>query len=566
MTFLPIVQRELRVASRAGSTYFFRFVAGVLGVSVAGWILLVEQRLAAPNAISRAVFEALGVCAFAYALLIGVRNTADCLSSERREGTLGLLFLTDLRGLDIVLGKMAATSLHALYALLAFLPILAIPLVFGGLQAAQVARVALVLLNTLLFSLACGLFVSTLCENDRRAVGGALLLLVAVTAGLPLAGVIVAQYTPPPRTPPGPFLWASPGYTLAQANSGGAGFWPSLLVVHGMSWTLIAGASWLLRRVWHDEAAGGRAWRRPTSSPASRPAGTVVRRAWRARLLDRNPCSWLFARDTRTVGLVWGFLAAAAVGWLWGYGKLGQDWLDKAVFILTALVLHSVLKVWIASQAGAALVSDRASGALELLLCTAVGPREIVRGLRQALLRQFGLPILVVLAVDGLFLLDDVHDQQWVVLWLAGMAMLVIDAVTLHYVGAWAGLTAPRATRAVSATIGRVLVLPWLVFYVLVVSMSALFMRYPLVPGRDPTFQELVLLWFGIALVTNAVFGGRAWLNLRTRFREAAAGCYAGRSPKVRRPRRDKWRAHPEPSQPVFPQAGPPRWAPPQPD
>ncbi|HQU46125.1 MAG TPA: hypothetical protein PK867_25150, partial [Pirellulales bacterium] len=41
--------------------------------------------------------------------------TADCISSERREGTLGLLFLTDLRGHDVVLGKLVVAGLGAFY-------------------------------------------------------------------------------------------------------------------------------------------------------------------------------------------------------------------------------------------------------------------------------------------------------------------------------------------------------------------------------------------------------------------------------------------------------------------
>jgi ABC-type transport system involved in cytochrome c biogenesis permease component len=37
------------------------------------------------------------------------------VSSEKREGTLGLLFLTPLTGMDIVLGKMACHSLQLGY-------------------------------------------------------------------------------------------------------------------------------------------------------------------------------------------------------------------------------------------------------------------------------------------------------------------------------------------------------------------------------------------------------------------------------------------------------------------
>jgi len=36
--------------------------------------------------------------------------TADTLSGESREGTLGLLFLTDLRSWDVTLGKLASAG------------------------------------------------------------------------------------------------------------------------------------------------------------------------------------------------------------------------------------------------------------------------------------------------------------------------------------------------------------------------------------------------------------------------------------------------------------------------
>ena len=70
--------------------------------------------------------------AFLGCLFSGVFLTADSLSGEKREGTLGLLFLTDLKGYDVVFGKLIATSLNGFYALLAIFPVLALPLVMGG--------------------------------------------------------------------------------------------------------------------------------------------------------------------------------------------------------------------------------------------------------------------------------------------------------------------------------------------------------------------------------------------------------------------------------------------------
>ena len=74
-------------------------------------------------------------------MLTGVRYTSDCLSEERREGTLGLLFLTDLNGWDIVAGKIAGRALRAVYNLLAVFPILALTLFLGGVTGEEVAAI-----------------------------------------------------------------------------------------------------------------------------------------------------------------------------------------------------------------------------------------------------------------------------------------------------------------------------------------------------------------------------------------------------------------------------------------
>src|SRR5262249_11952150 len=130
MTFLPIVDRELRVASRRRSTYWIRAGAAT-GVMVLGTWSFLMMRQESPRQIAMTLFGILTGSAVLYSLLSGVRSTADCLSQEKRDGTLGLLFLTDLKGYDVVMGKLAATSLNVLYSVLAVVPMLAIPLLMG---------------------------------------------------------------------------------------------------------------------------------------------------------------------------------------------------------------------------------------------------------------------------------------------------------------------------------------------------------------------------------------------------------------------------------------------------
>src|SRR6516225_4882259 len=169
MTFLPIVSRELRVAARRRSTYWVRIGAAVAVLVLGTWFFLMMQHDSPPQEMSRVLFGIMTGGAVLYALLSGVRSTSDCLSEEKREGTFGLLFLTDLKGYDVVFGKLVATSLNAFYGIVAIVPMLAIPLLMGGITLGEFGRMALVAVNTLFFSLALGLCVSALSRSPQKA-------------------------------------------------------------------------------------------------------------------------------------------------------------------------------------------------------------------------------------------------------------------------------------------------------------------------------------------------------------------------------------------------------------
>ena len=131
MTVLPIVDRELRVAARQRATYWTRL--GIAsGAIFVGLVVFVLTSGLAPQQTGRHIFTWLAGSLLGYCLAYGRRATADCLSQEKRDGTLGLLFLTDLKGHDVVLGKLVATSLRGFYGLLAVFPVLAVPLLLGG--------------------------------------------------------------------------------------------------------------------------------------------------------------------------------------------------------------------------------------------------------------------------------------------------------------------------------------------------------------------------------------------------------------------------------------------------
>src|SRR5262245_26722276 len=192
MTFLPIVGRELRVTARRRGTYWNRTLSALAAILIFAGALIFETA-APPKELGKDLFNILSGLFLFSSLAAGVRYTADCLSEEKREGTLGLLFLTDLRGYDVVLGKLAATSLNCVYALFAIFPVMAIPLLLGGVSLGEFWRMTLLLANALFFSLATGIFISAMSKSPRKAMFCTFLLLLFIHGGLPTFGVWLAQ-------------------------------------------------------------------------------------------------------------------------------------------------------------------------------------------------------------------------------------------------------------------------------------------------------------------------------------------------------------------------------------
>ena len=169
MSFLPIVHRELLIASRARSTFRNRSLTVGVVSAVAAILLIFGFYGANLSLAGRGLFETLTFLSAMYCLLEGVRKTADCLSEEKREGTLGFLFLTNLRGYDVVLGKLASNSIHSFYGLLSIMPVLALPLLMGGVTQGEFWRTSLALLNMLFFSLSCGIWVSSWSRDEQSS-------------------------------------------------------------------------------------------------------------------------------------------------------------------------------------------------------------------------------------------------------------------------------------------------------------------------------------------------------------------------------------------------------------
>jgi uncharacterized membrane protein YhaH (DUF805 family) len=334
------------------------------------------------------------VC-LAAGLFAGLFLTADCLSEEKRDGTLGLLFLTELRGIDVVVGKLMATSLRGFYALLAVLPILAVTLLVGGITGTQFWKSSLALIDGLFLSLAAGLLVSALSYDSQKALGATLFLVLMFGLGGPFADALIAMINK--RAAVAFWSIASPGYALATAGAWGrSAYWWGILLTQAMTWAMFILACILVPHTWQQGrntgAANSASWIYKWKH-----GGAWWRRRQR-KLLERMPLAWLAGRDRWQPVIVWtvALLAASSLAALLIAKVPGEFWM---VWMYLGGLFTLILYIAGASQACRFFADMRRSGLLELLLVTPLGENQMVAGQWRALRRQFAWPLMVLLGV-----------------------------------------------------------------------------------------------------------------------------------------------------------------------
>ncbi len=134
MTVLPIVERELRVGARSPLLYRSRYMVPLVGAIVFLFMAYSLYQGAPSQMMGKTMLYVCFGGLFLVCLFAGVQTTADSISREKREGTLGFLFLTDLKGYDIVLGKLVSSSIGGVYSLLGILPVVSVIFLMGGVD------------------------------------------------------------------------------------------------------------------------------------------------------------------------------------------------------------------------------------------------------------------------------------------------------------------------------------------------------------------------------------------------------------------------------------------------
>ena len=483
MTFLPIVERELRVASRKKTMSRVRLAAA------AGCVVAAIMSLAFAGSRGGAtLFFFLTAYAFVFALVAGVLVTADCLSEEKRTGTLGFLFLTDLNGYDVVLGKFVARALGPFYAMCAVVPVMAVSLAMGGVTGWEFWRVAAALLNTLFLSLAVGMGVSAWSKESQRAVAGTLAVMLAILsthAALLLAGSVKSHAAWEA------LAWFSPAFTFQfafEANyaSRPAVFWYSLGLTNGMSWLLLGIASGRIQLAWQDKP------------PRAQAIKAVVQPRRRGRELPGDrPLVWLLRSGKGLTFLCWGVAALWAIGATAAISLSAADGRDaywSATFVGSKVVAFALKAIFV-MVACRFFTDARRSGLLEVLLCAPLTDADIIRSQWRNLWRLFAGPLvlfclpLCLRTVLGWDVMDARVEMTSVLTGYGCGALLAANTFTdflaLGWVGMWYAASMKTPALAPGLTILLVLLLPSVLFCVPAFVVNVLFVVW----ARDRIFR-----------------------------------------------------------------------------
>jgi len=529
MTLLPVVARELRVASRKRWNYWGRTVAAGVTMAVGAWFMLLGTEMGMLK-LGSALFGVTTGCAMIFAALTGTLFCADTVASERREGTLGLLFLTDLKGYDVLLGKLSASSLGGLFYLVAVVPVMAVAILMGGVSGAEYGRVVVILMSVLLTSLSLGMLASTFTTDSKRASGTSVLFMILLGALFPaLAGILywLADDKVMAETTRDAWVKALVNMTPISAYFGAYDseyrrepfqFWTGVGFTLGTGGLALLIAARRLPHLWQDQGMGRERRGLMARLDALRWPDEASRQRWRTRMLELGPMVWLTGRFWMRGVTVWAVLGLMAVGFLVLGWVVGKDFYDVGVYYAVSLILHLLMKLWIASEAPRQFHEDRRDGGMELILSTPLTVQEILDGRIRALRWQFEKPVLLVLAVDVVFLVaglaqrESGRPDEWLLVMLARMFLLVLDAYALAWTGMEAGMKA-TGTRTTGWPVFKVIGVPWLtvmMFGTLVATSGG---------GGGMDMPSAIVLWLLLGAGNSVGWLVRARSELTERFR-----------------------------------------------
>lgn len=477
----PLLERELKILSRQWQTWAWR--TGLVSAAGLAWALpVMVGRLSTFS--GRPAFAIISICPFIYALLTGSLTTADCISREKRDGTLGLLLLTSLRPDEIIQQKLLSAAANTLLSLLAITPLFVLPVVLGGVTGTEVILLMLLVVVTCIWSCSVAALVSVF---HLSAPGAMVTSFLAVTAPAAISAAFTAldpsfsflatliEAFDPVRT-----------YIALAFNSQSI---PSQEISASLMVLLLA--SLLCLRM--------AARFLPTRA-------VKVQRHLHPR--DTNILLRILWRDA-TTDMKIGIGVAALILILF----VGQ-WLVKgppAAYLAMIGILNFGTKLWITVKA---IQIFHSRPWLETVLTTPLPVDEYVQHQLKWCAPRLGVPLAVTFFIDIVLLYQMAPSGLFVgsahlhATALAALLFLIPDAVVLCLLGFWYGVANSTVNEAAGNVISRVIFLP-VAIAICVIALGL----------RTATHGGGILLWSVMCLLLDTLLGAWAIWLLRHRLR-----------------------------------------------
>lgn len=417
-----------------------------------------------------ALFTSLGFVQLVAMTLFTPVVTAGMVCGEKQANTLGLLFLTRLKAVQIVQDKGLSRILFMLYVCVVTLPFMFAALLFGGVEARQIIVAAANIFAVILLCGGISLLSSTLLKRYTAALAVAFSAVFLYLVMLPMlvgicgelwsfrSGRVIAALNP--------FCSLAMSLDPYQMRTDPllAYSWVPNLVVGGAVYILgVALASGLLRRVAFPGAYGRNRLQR-TAAALSRLflALHPSRLFSRGATVDGNPVFWkesdllhdhlklVLIRIVDVLAVV--YLGMLLIAWI-DSGKNALD--DEELHMVAHFLAFALLGMFTAVLAAGAFARERESGTLEVLLTTRLSGRTIVLGTFFGLVRSilpFVLAILAVIAIGAVFS-DDV------VFGIVPIVNIVVYYGFILAVGMHASLACRTTVRAIAWTLGAMVTL-----------------------------------------------------------------------------------------------------------
>ena len=464
----PIIDKELRVASRRRRNYVLRF--GYVGLFTCllamMWQGVVSQDTSALYQSARMAEAGMVIITvvvwfqFIATQAIAIVMLSTSISDEIYHRTLGVLMTTTIGGFQIVLGKLLSKLLQLVLLLGITLPLLAIVRVFGGVPWEYLVYTLCVTLTTVLFVGSLSLCFSIFTRRAYVVIIATIVAMGLLFALFPLIAAFEVHYLV--RSPSQPIFFAALAcvnpYVIMAAGTralfAAAPPFPLHWPIHcgvmlGASALLLLAAVFLVRRAALRQAVGQTGlWSGKSSDESGkRPRARSVRRVTGSPVLWKERRAPLLGRR-KSLAII-GIAAALALLFLTYVLCAIENALDDEETHITYVVVFTALGMLFAVVLPATCVtSEKESMTWPLLLTTTVSDWQILWGKFLGVLRRC-LPVWLLLFGHLLVftLTGEIH-------WIALIQMSILVAwlvIFLASTGLYFSTRFKRTTTAVIA-------------------------------------------------------------------------------------------------------------------